>query len=146
MKAKTFSLETTLGQLEVTMKVVPWWFTVLTFGIFRKAVCTVDGPAYARYEELCQQWGKRFGSVPVQRNLARQTTFRTVWLRVHFWHKHMKEYAKAMGECIQDHHQILQLYCRLDDALTSGDSEKVERIKQEIRREERRQDRRWGVS
>ena len=73
--------------------------------------------------------------------LAKKQIFRTVTCRIKFWHKHMREYAKAMADILTDYHALMQLQCQLQEAEKSHDFERALHIRREIRKQEKKQDR-----
>ncbi len=136
--------ETTVGPLEVKTETVPWWLTVITLGLFRKVISRLGGPAYDRHEELNREWAQRFHSRPSTiRHDQKTRVFRTVVYRVRFWHRHMNEYAQAVASIISNHHQIMQLFCRLQEAEKSEDFEQAHKLRKEIRRHEEQENRYW---
>lgn len=140
----TSVLETTMGPIVVSTEYVPWWLAILTFGLFQKIICRVDGPAFIRYQELRRQWSKRFNlSFHEGVNLEKTAVFHTTYSRIRFWHKHMKEYAKVVGETLSDCHYTMQLFCELELAEQSHNTERARKIRQEINEHSKKQDRFW---
>lgn len=117
-------VETTMGPLEVKTQTVPWVWTVLTLGLFRKAVCQVKGPARSRYYEIRMKAAKRFNHTPPKRNedwMGVIQTVHTIFWRISFWHEHNVEYVQAQGGVMSGYHYGLQLHHNLYDALQSDD-------------------------
>lgn len=139
----TSLLETTLGPIEVTTTVTPWWLATLSFGIFRKVACRVSGPAFERENELRQEWAVRFHHNLAMRRLEKTGTFRTMAFRARFWHRHMVKYAKAIGEVLSDHHRIMQLFCSLQKAEENGNHKQALKIWKEIQRRDEEQCHNW---
>lgn len=140
----TSLLETTFGPIEVSTFTVPWWFTTLSFGLFRKIESHLSGPGLQREEVLRREWTERFHwQNPPHDKLAKTQIFCTVPCRIKFWHKHAREYAKAMAGILTGYHAMMQLHCQLQEAEESYDFERVLRIRREIREHKKRQDRKW---
>ena len=135
-------LETTFGPIEVSTFTVPWWFATLSFGLFRKIESRLGGPGLQREKILRREWTERFHlQNPPRDQLAKKQIFRTVTCRIKFWHKHMREYAKAMADILTDYHALMQLQCQLQEAEKSHDFERALHIRREIRKQEKKQDR-----
>jgi hypothetical protein len=124
-------IETTLGPLEVETETVRWIWTILTFGLFKKAVCRIRGLVPERFHRLQVRAAEKWNSdLPPKAAWAdKEYVFHT--MRVRFWHEHMVEYVQAQGGAISDHHRFLQLWQQIDEAVQSGDENRALELLQE---------------
>ena len=123
-------VETTLGVLEVQTETVPWIWTILSFGFFRKVICRIRGTAMDRYIQIQKQESNKLG-FPLPKSLRwdeEERVFYTIFYRVKLYHELEVEYVQAYGRVIADYHQKVQ--CRRDflDALENGDVKEAMRL------------------
>ena len=121
-------VETTLGLLEVETQPVPWIWTILTLGLFRKVVCRIYGPALKRHYEIRMEVARRFKTTPPTWDkdyLEETLVFHTIFCRVAFWHEQTVPYAQSIGRILDRHHYALQRLRQFFDALQEGDPEKA---------------------
>ena len=139
-------IETTMGPITVSTITEPWWLAIITFGLFRRVVCKVGGPALRREKELRRMWAQRFQYHPDNRiwdGLENTYVFYTVVFRVKFWHKHIKERVKGIGRILDDYYEIMRLICSLPEAEKNGDSSQMDEIHLRIRQYDIEQERAW---
>ncbi len=129
----TSLVKTTFGPIRVSTVTESWWLTTVTFGLFRKVVSTLSGPAFQREKEQRKEWAERFKFPPCRLKVDKTHTFYTIRFRFNFWHEHMIEYAKMAGEILNERNDVMQLFYRLQDAESQGDIEAVHNIVSEIR-------------